>query len=136
MKTTLFKKGFTLPEAIIAADVLAIAVVTLMQIFPIGIKTSSLSRRITIASNLAQSTIEQTSSQTFADISSSPKQRVNSDPASSFYQFYQQVDVIYVDTNLNETPSDTGLKKITATISWTESGQEKQVQIPTLISNK
>ena len=68
MKNKLTKKGFTLPEAILAAAVLAIAVVSLMQVFPTGLKTASLSRRTTIATNLAQSVIEQTTSQTYTDI--------------------------------------------------------------------
>jgi len=135
--TKKFKKpGFTLAEAIIAAAVLGIAVVAIMQAFPSGIKTSSLSRRTTIATNLAQSALEETTSQTYGDITFLPKQRVSNDENSSFYQFYKQIDVAFVDTNLNETANDTGLKKVVATISWLEQGNEKQVQIPTLISNK
>lgn len=129
-------KGFTLAEAIIAAAVLGIAVVVIMQAFPSGIKTSSLSRRTTIAVNLVQATIEETTSQSYADIAFLPKQRVNNDENSSFYQFYKQIDVAYVDTNLNEVTNDTGLKKVVATISWFEQENEKRVRIPTLISNK
>lgn len=138
MKIKLTKSGFTLPEAIIAAAVLGIAVVAIIQVFPSGIKTSSLSRRTTIAVNLAQAAIEETTSQSYGDIVYFPKQRVNNDQGSPFYQFYQQIDVTYVDVdnNLNEVANDTGLKKIIATISWTEQGSEKQVQVPTLISNK
>jgi prepilin-type N-terminal cleavage/methylation domain-containing protein len=136
MKIKLTKSGFTLPEAIVAAAVLGIAVTAIIQVFPSGIKTSSLSRRTTIAVNLAQAAIEETTSQSYADVASSPKQQISDDPASTFYQFYQQINVTYVDTNLNEVINDTGLKKIVATISWTEQGSEKQVQIPTLLSNK
>lgn len=130
------KQGFTLPEAIIAAAVLGIAVVIIMQAFPAGLKTSSLSRKTTVAVNLAQSSIEGTTSQSFDDISSVVKQRVSNDPGSPFYDFYKQIDVTFVDSSLNDTVDDTGLKKIIATISWSEQGSEKQVQVPTLISEK
>jgi Tfp pilus assembly protein PilV len=133
---TFQKKGFTLSEAIIAAAVLIIGVVAIMEVFPSSIKTSSSSRRTTIAVNLAQSTIEQTISQEFNLISFIPKERISSDPNDPFYDYFKQVNVTFVDQNLAETENDTGLKKISAIISWIESGQEKNVIVPTLISRK
>lgn len=130
------KSGFSLVEAIIAVAVLGIAVIALMQVFPIGVKTSSLSRKTTVAVNLAQSFLEETSSIPFADIASVTKERVDPDEDSSLYNFYRQIDVTNVDTNLDDTGVDTGLKKIVVTISWTEEGNQKQVQIPTLIAEK
>ena len=130
------KKGFTLPEAIIAAAVLVIGVVGIMQVFPQSLRTSSQSRKTTVAINLAQSAIEQTISQNFNDISPVAKQRVSDDSQNPYYNFYKQVDVTFVDSNLNLSGSDTGLKKVVATISWSEDTTEKQVQVPTLISRK
>ena len=136
MKKLFFKKGFTLTEAIIAAAVLAIGVVTIMQVFPVSLNTSSQSRKTTSAINLAQSTIEQTISQPFNNISSVAKQKVSNDLNDPFYNFYKQVSVTFVDANLADSQTDTGLKKVIATISWQDQGNEKQVNVPTLISRK
>jgi Tfp pilus assembly protein PilV len=135
-KILFFKKGFTLAEAIIAAAVLTIGVVAIIQVFPTSIKTSSTSRKTTEAINLAQAAIERTISNEFGNIISIAPQRVSNDPQNPFYDFYQQIDVVFVDQNLNISQNDTGLKKITATISWTEQGSQKNVTVPTLISRK
>lgn len=136
MRKKFFKKGFTLPEAIIAAAVLAIAVVAMMQVFPAGIRTTATSRKRTVATNLAQAAIEQNISQPYNDIISVIKHRVSENPSSNYYDYYQQINVVYVDANLAVSGVDTGLKKVTATIYWPEGDSEKTVVIPTLISNK
>lgn len=129
-------KAFTLTETIIAAAVLGIAIIAIMQVFPVGVKTAALSRQTTVAINLGQEVLEETTSQVFDDINAIAKTRVNADPGSPYYDYYKQVDVTFVDANMQDSGTDTGLKKVTVTIFWPDSGGEKQVSLPTLISRK
>lgn len=59
------KAGFTILEAMIAVVILAVALLALLRVMPVGIKGSKLAEETTIATMLAQRKIEETRAGTF-----------------------------------------------------------------------
>jgi len=132
-------KGFSLVEAIVAIAVLGVGVVGALKVFPASIVTSSISRERTTATNLTQAKIEEVISRDYDEIGTGtiePKARISSDPNNPFYQYWRQVNVTLVNDNLANSDIDLGLKKIIVTVFWTQEGQEKNISIPTLMTNK
>ena len=121
------KSGFTLLEVLVALSVFVIAVVVIIQLFPVGLKSSRASKNETTAINLAQAGLENAKGTAYNDVTSESRTRVSSDPTSPFYNFERESSVQFVDTNLDTSETDLGLKKITVTIFWQESGQEQEV---------
>ena len=78
----------------------------------------------TKASYLAQSQLEYLNSLNYSDIGAGTieaKHRLSADPASYLYSFQRQTAVQNVDSNLQSSQTDTGLKKITVTVYYTNS---------------
>lgn len=132
-------KGFTLIEILIAVFVLATGVVTIMQAFPLGSYIQKSAQLNTVASELAQSKMEEILSQSYGDISTGvveePYGFVPSAPS-----FKRKTEITYFDPNSPGTPpaSDSGIKKITITVFWHSplGIQERNVQIANLISQR
>ncbi len=116
------KSGFTLVEVLMALSVFVIAVVVIIQLFPTGLRSSRASKNETMAINLAQAGLESVKGTAYDDVTSESRTQVSSDP-----NFERESIVQFVDTNLETVGSDLGLKKITVTVFWQESGQEQEV---------
>lgn len=127
LKTQNLSWGFTLVEGLVAATVLLVGILGIIQLFPAGFKATKISKEETIATNIAQAKMEEIISQTYPDIESEAQTHYNPDPTSPFYNYLTQVDVVYVDSNLNQLGTDTGLKQITVTVTW-PTNQSLQVQ--------
>jgi len=128
-------KGFTLIEALVAIAVLLIGILGVIQLFPAGLNSSRTSKEETMATNLAQGELEQYKNTEYDSISNISKTKYTTNQNDPNYKFDKQVEVIYVNSDLTQSATDTGLKKITVTISWQEKGQEKNFSA-TLLKHK
>lgn len=128
-------------ETIVALFILIIAFVGLIQAFPFSqviIKTAENSSK---AAYLAQDELEQLLSLDYDNVPIGTieiKQRLSTNQTNYLYYFQRQTTAEYVDGNLQTSVNDTGMKKISVTIYYTNSiaKTEKSYNISTLISRR
>jgi len=131
--------GMTLLEVMVAFSILTVALISLMQSFPLSLAINKTSENATKASYLAQAKLEELNSLGYGNIATGTieaKHRLADSSTDYLYYFQRQAVVSYVDGNLADSGSDTGLKKITVTIYYTNvlSKIEKSYSTVTLIS--
>ncbi|MDD4271355.1 MAG: hypothetical protein PHF50_00965 [Patescibacteria group bacterium] len=131
--------GMALLEVMVAFSILMLTFIALMQSFPVSMTINKTSENATKASYLVQEKLEELNSLGYANISTGTieaKHRLSDDTSNYLYYFQRQTAVSYVDGNLADSESDTGLKKITVTIYYTNalSKTEKNYSTVTLIS--
>ena len=119
------KTGFTLVETLVALAIFIIAVLVVIQVFPVGLKSTIRSRDETMAINLLQSKIEDVTNQTYDDVINVSETRFSTDQADPYYKFQYQISVQYIKGDLTDSGTDLGLKKVTVFVFWPEFGQEK-----------
>ncbi len=132
-------KGFTIIEVIIALGLFTVGVVVALSVFPKGLKLERESKEISVATNLAGERLEELITENYDDIpvgTIDAKARIDTNPQSQFYIYQRSADATFVDSNLNESPTDTGLKKITVTTYFLEGFQEKTIQLIRLLNKK
>ncbi|MDD2807071.1 MAG: prepilin-type N-terminal cleavage/methylation domain-containing protein [Patescibacteria group bacterium] len=134
------QKGFTILEATIAIFILLIGLLAVVQLFPFSLKIIGDSSDLTIGSNLAVSKLEEIRGLTYESIGTGTietKQRLSSDQTSYLYNFQRQTVVTTIDSNLNTSVSDVGLKQVTVTVFWTSpvSTAEKSTSMSTIVSS-
>jgi len=132
------KKAFTLVEVLVAAAVMALALTAVSQTFSMGMELSYNAEKETMAVALAQEKLEETLSLGYDNISvgESERERFSDDSESHFYAFENQVEVSYMNENLEESVSDTGLKKIKVNVFWPSRGGEEEENLTLLIAKK
>lgn len=131
-------KAFTLIEVMIALALLAVLSGAVLALFPQSIFMGRVSLKYTLASNLAQEKMEELGALQYEEIGVGliePKGRISSDPQDSFYYFEREVEVTYVDSNLNPSTEDTSLKRIRVSVYFHEK-EEKNVTLYTLFAKK
>lgn len=138
IKTT---AGFSVLEALTAVAILILGILTIIKIFPLALMTGAAAKQTTIAANLAQAKAEELVYLDYGNISVGAieaKHRLALDPNDSLYQYQRETTIAYLDSNLNPTGIDTGLKKIMITVFWNSavSRSEKTFNLETLISQK
>lgn len=130
------KKGFTIIEAMVAVFVLTLGIVAILTLFPLSLQTRKFSEMKTVASQLAQAKMEEIIANSYNDISvgTTTESQVN----SPFESYSRQLVVNYVDSALENSVSNTGLKKIEVVVSWSSSLaiSEKNVSIISLIAER
>ena len=118
-KTNNQQLGLTLVETLLALAIVTLAVTFLVSLFPYGLKTAALSKEETMAAFLAQAKIEELISANYTEV---PTQTTVESSLSSvgadFTGFSRTTAVSYVDANLNSSPNDVGLKKISVRVDW------------------
>lgn len=132
------KKAFSLIEIIVALGVLSVLIGSVLAIFPQSIFMNRVSREYTLASNLAQEKMESFASLQYEEIGVGilePRQRLSQNPSDPLYIFEREVEVSYVNSNLEPVAEDTGLKKIRVSVYFQERG-EKDVTLYTLVAKK
>jgi len=135
------RQGISLIEALICISLVVIIIVGVVKLFPLAFKLSSDASRVTIATNLAQSKIEECfyndyDSLTVGELEA--KHRLSSDINNPFYAYQRQTTVEYVDSDLNHSDTETGIKKIATIVYWQSPilKSEKKVELRILISKK
>ena len=139
MNLRLFKSnpGFTLIETLIALAILMIAVLSIVQLFPLGLKASYQAKNLSLATNLAQARLEELISDNYDNLAVGiTTEDTLSSIDSDFSSFIRVTEIIYVDGNLNSSIQDLGLKKVVVYVSWPNSftGDRSTTSLVTLIN--
>jgi len=134
-------RGLSLIEALLAVAILIVGVLSIINVFPVAVKISRTAEQETVAANLAQAKIEEIFSWGYDNIplgEIEAKHRLAPTSSNPFYFYQRQTDSTYVDGNLVNSASPTGLKKITVTVFWTSPhlDVERITTIFTLISQR
>ena len=139
MNLRLFKSnsGFTLIETLIALAILMIAVLSIVQLFPLGLKASYQAKNLSLATNLAQAKLEELISDNYDNLAVGiTTEDTLSSIDSDFSTFIRVTEINYVDGNLNSSIQDLGLKKVVVYVSWPNSftGDRSTTSLVTLIN--
>ena len=129
----------SLLEIMVSLSILVVTFITLMQSFPMALAINKTSENATKASYLAQEKLEELNSLGYNGIAVGAietKHRLSNTSTDYLYYFQRETMVDYVDSNLQNSVSDTGLKKISVIIYYTNSflKNEKTYSTVTLIS--
>lgn len=129
----------SLLEIMVSLSILVVTFISLMQSFPLALAINKTSENATKASYLAQEKLEELNSLGYGNIAVGEieaKHRLSGTPTDYLYYFQRQTAVNYVDGNLQNSVSDTGLKKISVTVYYTNalSKTEKIYSTVTLMS--
>lgn len=108
-------KGFSLLELIIAIGVLAVGLVGVLQIFPVGLRTSQRAGMLTKAAFLAQNKIEEAKMSGFDAITALPP-KIQLTGTDGDFEWIIAVDKV----NLDGLNNSDGIRKVTLTVSWVE----------------
>jgi len=135
------QQGLSLIEMVVAIFILTLAFIALSQAFPTGLAINKRASNTTIASYLAQEKIEELHSLKYINIATGTietKHRLATSSVNYLYYFQRETEVSCVDGNLDATTTDSGLKKLSATIYYTDSVSktEREYNITTLISKR
>lgn len=130
--------GFTLIEVIVAVIVLMIGVLGISFFFANSSHLTRLASNTSIASNLDQGLIEQEKAKSYGELTvgNGSVQPVSTDTTSPFSKFTKQINISLVDSNLNPSSTDIGLKKIDCFIYWQEGTEQRNVSMSTLEINQ
>ncbi len=115
------KRGITMIEAVLAVAVLTIGILGIIKLFPLALKISKNAEQETVAADLAQAKIEELFSLGYESIGTSTieaRHRLATSTQNPFYNYERQTVVTTVDSNLNTSTADLGLKKITVTVFY------------------
>ena len=123
------KRGFSLLELIIAIAVLAIGLVGILQIFPIGLRASQRAGMMTKVTFLAQNKIEDVKLTGFDEITALPPKIPLSGREGDF-EWNIKID----EVELEGIASDSDIRKVTVTITWPERNTTRSKDFVTYVS--
>ena len=122
------KKGFSLLELIIAIGVLAIGLVGVLQIFPIGLRASYRSGMLTKAAFLAQNKMEEVKMSGFDAIIALPPKILLSGTEGDF-----DWGIFIDEVGLDGVESSDDIRKVTVTVSWIERQRRRSKDFVTYV---
>ncbi len=125
----MYKNGFSLLELIIAIGVLAIGLVGVLQIFPIGLRASYRSGMTTKAAFLAQNKIEEIKTLGFEDIAELPP-KIPLSGSDGDFEWGIFIDKI----GLDGLESAEDIRKIRVSVSWVERNRTRTKDFITYIT--
>ena len=114
------KKGFTLLEALLAIVLMAVGLVSVLQVISTGLFAGTVNENEIIAANLGQEKIEELENASYTDIVDEDK-----DTVPGFSSFSREVIVSVLQA---------GLKEVTVKVYWTAKSDEMDVTIITYAS--
>ncbi|MFC1623707.1 prepilin-type N-terminal cleavage/methylation domain-containing protein [Candidatus Omnitrophota bacterium] len=128
-RTSELKRGFSLLELIIAIGVLAIGLVGVLQIFPVGLRASYRSGMMTKAALLAKNKIEEVKMAGFlVIIEELPKIPLSGTEGDFDWEiFIDEVD-------LDGLGSSDDIRKLTVTVSWAERNKIRSKDFMTYVT--
>ena len=130
--------GFSLVETIIAVSVFSVGVLGVLTMFYSGIKLMKSSQSFTVADQLAKEKIEEIVSLDYDDVLVGTF--IESSLAHPFESYRRQSYIVYVNplSGLQESLTDTGIKKIEVTVKWKSvfNWTDRNTKITTLIFKK
>jgi hypothetical protein len=121
-------RGFTIMEVALAATVLALTLVGMIQVVESGSEMLDLSRKQTIAAQMLQDEIDQLRLMTWTQVTNLPLTSTNISTDSTFSNFAQQLGGVFPFTGTRivavvEPPQPSAnpplLVQVTFTVTWT-----------------
>jgi len=116
------EKGFTLVELLVAMIIIMVALVPLLYMFTNGMTTTFDTQRRQVATTIAEKTIEEVRTLSFASVASVAEATVTEDN-----RFTREVVV---------TDRSATLKEINVIVRWTERGSGQSVDLTTLLAER
>ncbi|NQV04606.1 MAG: prepilin-type N-terminal cleavage/methylation domain-containing protein [Candidatus Omnitrophica bacterium] len=123
------RRGFSLLELIIAVGVLAIGLVGVLQIFPVGLRASKRAGTITRAAFLAQNKMEEVKMAGFDAIIELPPRIPLSGSESDF-----EWEIFIEEVELDGLESRDDTRKVVITVTWTERGRRRSKDFITYVT--
>lgn len=123
------KNGFSLLELIIAIGVLAIGLVGVLQIFPVGLRASQHAGMVTKAAFLAQNKIEEVKMAGFDAVAELPP-RIPLAGAEGDFEWAITIDKL----NLEGLKNSDNIRKVTVTVTWTERSRTRSKEFVTYVT--
>ena len=123
------KRGFSLLELIIAIAVLAVGLVGVLQIFPIGLRASQRAGMMTKAAFLAQNKIEDVKLAGFDAITELPPKIPLSGKDGDF-EWNIKID----DVNLEGVENTSEMRKVTVILTWPERNTTRSKEFITYVT--
>ena len=123
------KRGFSLLELIIAIAVLAVGLVGVLQIFPIGLRASQRAGIMTKAAFLAQNKIEDIKLAGFDAITELPPKIPLSGKDGDF-EWNIKID----DVNLEGVENSSEMRKVTVILTWPERNTTRSKEFITYVT--
>ena len=140
------RPAFTFIELLIALSLFSVGMVSVLRIFPVNRKYITQSGQTTRAAFAAQQAIETIRGISYDNLSVlptvyEPAHTLGTGSSDPLAAFTRKTEIIYIDpTNnwlpANPTTTDTGLKKVSVTVSWSESGITRSYLISTFVYDK
>ena len=125
------KKGFSLLELIIAIAVLAVGLVGVLQIFPIGLRASQRAGMMTKASFLAQNKIEDVKLAGFDAITELPP-KIPLSGMDGDFEWAIKID----NVSLEGVESQDDMRKVVVTVSWPERNTARSKDFITYVTRQ
>lgn len=125
------KTGFSLLELIIAIAVLAVGLVGVLQIFPIGLRASHTAGMMTKAAFLAQNKIEDVKLAGFDAIAELPPKIPLSGKDGDF-EWNVRID----DVNLEGVEDPSEMRKVTVILTWPERNTTRSKEFITYVTKQ
>jgi len=122
------RKGFSLLELIIAIAILAVGLVGVMQIFPMGLRASRRSGMITKAAFLAQNRIEEVKMAGFEDITQLPP-KIPLSGTDGDFEWEMSID----EVTLDGLESSDDIRKLTVRVEWVDRDKTRSKDFVTYI---
>lgn len=119
----------SLVETMVALLILMVAFIGLISSFPFSQTIVKTAENSTKAAYLAQDKLEQLLALNYDNIpvgTVEAKQRLSADSSNYLYYFQRQTTVSYLDGDWQTSVSDTGMKKISVTVYYTNSISKKE----------
>lgn len=123
------EKGFSLLELIIAIGVLAIGLVGVLQIFPVGLRASQRAGTLTKAAFLAQNKMEEVKVAGFDAIIELPPKFPLSGTEGDF-----DWEIFIDEVNLDGVESSDNIRKVTIRVMWIERSRPRSKDFVTYIA--
>lgn len=133
------RPAFTFLELLIAVSLFSVGILSVLKIFPVNRRFLTQSANTTQAAYLAQEEIETVRAVAYDDLDVGTLEAQHALGASTgdpFGQYQRQTVVSLIDTNWAATATDSGLKKVVTTITWTEHGIARSYQLATYVSKQ
>lgn len=128
------KKAFTLVEVVVAIGVLAIGVLGVASFFAYSTRITRSASNTSVGANLASGVLDEENAKSYDELSpgTGTKDRFSTNQTDPFYKFQKQINITLIDSNLADSPTDLGLKKIDVFIFYQEGSGEKTIQMSTI----